>query len=288
MKRYLIVLFQFLSAVFVFAQQPTPHAIIELWPNGAPTSNGQTGDMIDTDGVLRNITKPTLTVFLPSHPNGMCVMACPGGAYHCVCTGTEGFPMAQWYLNQGIAYAILHYRLPNGHREVPLDDAQRGLQILRGHAKEWGFSKIGIQGCSAGGHLAAMASTHYTGSSNRPDFQILFYPVITLEPSFTHMGTRENLIGKNASEEVAVKYSNEKQVTSQTPPAFIMHSSDDDLVPVKNSIAYYQALVDKGVSATLHVYPNGKHGWAFHDWFAYKREWTGELERWLKWIQPRL
>lgn len=142
--------------------------------------------------------------------------------------------------------------------------------------------KLGIMGSSAGGHLASTTATHFTDAETRPDFQILFYPVITMDPAYTHMGSHGNLLGKNPSKELEQKYSNELQVTPQTPPAFILHSSDDTAVPVANSVNYYTALVKNKVPASLHTYPVGGHGWGYRDSFPYKRQWTGELEKWLR------
>ena len=156
---------------------------------------------------------------------------------------------------------------------------------MRQHAQQWGFSKLGIQGCSAGGHLASTAATHFTNAENRPDFQILFYPVITMDAAFTHQGSRENLLGKNPSQQLVDLYSNEKQVTKQTPPAFIMHSANDDIVPLRNSLEYCQALTDKGVSAVMHIYPDGGHGWCYHEWFVWKDLYKAELAEWLRRIE---
>lgn len=193
--------------------------------------------------------------------------------------------MAQWYLNQGITYAVLKYRLPNSHHQVPLEDVHQAMHLMRQHAQQWGFSKLGIQGCSAGGHLASTAATHFTNAENRPDFQILFYPVITMDAAFTHQGSRENLLGKNPSQQLVDLYSNEKQVTKQTPPAFIMHSANDDIVPLRNSLEYCQALTDKGVSAVMHIYPDGGHGWCYHEWFVWKDLYKAELAEWLRRIE---
>lgn len=279
MKR-LLLLFLACSALHLAAQQPT--AVFKLWNNEPPTHNGITAPEKDENGVASNITVPTLSVFVPKQSNGIAVLACPGGGYHCVCHGTEGFPLAQWYLNQGITYAVLKYRLPNGHHEVPLHDVFRAMDILREHQKEYGFQLLGIQGASAGGHLAATASVHYDRPEHRPDFQILFYPVITFNESETHVGSRQNLIGANPTQAIVEHFCLEKQITPQTPPAFIMHSADDKVVPLANSLHYSQALADKGVFHSLHVYPVGGHGWAFHDWFPYKSQWTAELSHWLQ------
>ena len=189
--------------------------------------------------------------------------------------------MAAWLNAQGYTLAVLKYRMPNGHDEVPLSDALQAMRILRQHSEEWKISKIGVMGASAGGHLASTVATHYTEDS-RPDFQVLFYPVISMQSDITHRGSRENLIGKNPSEELVNKYSNELQVNAQTPPAFILHSSDDGGVPVENSIRYYQALVKNRVPVSLHCYPVGGHGWGYRDSFPYKHEWQSELEKWLR------
>jgi acetyl esterase/lipase len=193
----------------------------------------------------------------------------------------EGHDMAAWFNAQGITYAVLKYRMPNEHHEVPLSDALQAIRLVRKHAEEWNIEKVGIMGSSAGGHLASTAATHYTDDS-RPDFQILFYPVISMDLSICHKGSRERLIGKIPTDELVQLYSNELQVSAQTPPAFIMHSSDDRVVPVENSLRYYQALVKNKVPASLHCYPTGGHGWGYNDNFKYKRQWTGELEKWLR------
>ena len=214
--------------------------------------------------------------------NGMAIVACPGGGYSHLAMAHEGKSMADWFNSQGITYAVLRYRMPNGHNEVPLSDSQQALRIMRQHAQEWNVKKLGIMGSSAGGHLASTTATHFTDAETRPDFQILFYPVITMDPAYTHMGSHDNLLGKNPSKELEQKYSNELQVTPQIPPAFILHSSDDTVVPVANSVNYYTALVKNKVPASLHTYPVGGHGWGYRDSFPYKRQWTGELEKWLR------
>lgn len=256
--------------------------VFQLWPDGAPTSNGETGPEIDKGPYVEKVTQPTLTVYLPEHSNGLAVLACPGGSYLQVWQGTEGHNLAKWYTDQGIVYAVLKYRLPNAHKEVPLDDVHEAMRILNSNKARYGFTKLGIQGCSAGGHLASTAATHYTSKENRPDFQILFYPVISFDASFTHMLTRDDLLGKNAPKELIELYSNEKQVTRDTPPAFIASSSDDGLVPVRNSVEYYNALVANNVSATMHLYPTGGHGWFGNENFPYREQWLSELKRWLE------
>ena len=241
----------------LFAQQPIE---MKVWPNGAPNDNGITEEKNgDTDSP--SYTKEAILYVYPAKKgNGMAIVACPGGGYSHLAMAHEGKSMADWFNSQGITYAVLRYRMPNGHNEVPLSDSQQALRIMRQHAQEW----------------------NVTDAETRPDFQILFYPVITMDPAYTHRGSHDNLLGKNPSKELEQKYSNELQVTSQTPPAFILHSSDDTVVPVANSVNYYTALVKNKVPASLHTYPVGGHGWGYRDSFPYKRQWTGELEKWLR------
>lgn len=277
MKKLLSISLLFFSAT-LFAQKPIE---IKVWPNGAPNSNGiTTAEKQIDESRVSDVTVPTLTIYRAAKPNGMAIVACPGGGYVRLATAHEGHDMAAWFNAQGITYAVLKYRMPNTHHDVPLSDALQAIRIMKQHAEEWGYNKVGIMGSSAGGHLASTAATHFTEDS-RPDFQILFYPVVSMVNP-THQGSKDNLLGKTPSQEMLNLYSNEKQVTPQTPPAFIMHSSDDKAVPVSNSIDYYTALVKNGVSASLHIYPIGGHGWGFRDNFIYKRQWTGELEKWLR------
>ena len=233
---------------------------------------------------VSDVTTPTLTVYPASHPNGMAIIMCPGGGYGGLAMKHEGHDMAPWFNTQGITYAVLKYRMPNGHHEVPLSDAEQAIRMVREHAAEWGVNpqRVGIMGASAGGHLAASLATLYSGDKTRPDFQILFYPVISMQKGVTHGGSRKNLIGENPSQELEQKYSLERQVSPRTPQAFIMLSSDDDAVPPINGIGYFLALRDHKVPASLHAYPTGGHGWGFRDNFTYKRQWTEELEKWLR------
>ena len=229
-------------------------------------------------------TEATLTIYPAKKPNGQAIVACPGGGYAGIATTHEGHDMAAWFNTQGITYAVLHYRMPYGKHEVPLSDAHQAIRYLRKNADKWGIQTVGIMGSSAGGHLASTAATHFT-TETRPDFQILFYPVVTMG-EFTHQGSKNLLLGKNPNEELVKLYSNELQVNEQTPPAFIMHSSDDTVVPVQNTINYYLAMCKHGVPASVHFYPIGGHGWGYNETFPYKTQWKNELEKWLKEIQP--
>ena len=269
-------------STMIFAQQPIE---ISLWPNGMPNSNGLTGTEEDLEGGrVANVVNPSIAVYRPEKPKGMAIIMCPGGGYARLAMGHEGHDMAAWFTTQGITYVVLKYRMPNGHYEVPLSDAEQAIRIVRQHAAEWNINphRIGIMGASAGGHLAASLATLYSSQETRPDFQVLFYPVISMKEGVTHAGSRVNLIGEKPSAELEKKYSLEQQVNAQTPQAFIMLSSDDGAVPPANSLGYYEALLKNHVPATLHAYPIGGHGWGFRDNFTYKRQWTGELEKWLR------
>lgn len=228
---------------------------------------------------------PAITVYTPKNPTGKTVLMCPGGGYTHEATAHEGHDMADWYNAQGITYAVLKYRLPYKNSEIPLADAEQAMRVLRKYAKELGVdpNKVGIAGASAGGHLATTLATHYSSPETKPDFQILFYPVVSMDANTTHMGSRINLLGENASDELVKKFSNELQVTPDTPKAFIMLSADDGAVPPANSINYFNALLaNKVKGSSLHVYPIGGHGWGFRDSFRYKSQWSGELEKWLR------
>lgn len=265
-----------LSQTWLHAQQPLE---LKLWPEGMPNDNGMTCQ--EENGVLY-VAEPTLTVYPATEGNGMAIVACPGGGYGKLAMDHEGKDMAAWFNNQGITYAVLKYRMPNGHKEVPLSDARQAMRILRHRAGEWQLKRIGIMGFSAGGHLASTVATHFEDKESHPDFQILFYPVISMDPEYTHRGTHDNLLGKQPAKEEEDDFSNELHVDGNTPPAFILHSSDDRSVPVAHSLNYYMALLRHQVPATLHIYPIGGHGWGYRDSFTYKREWTGELEKWLR------
>ncbi len=263
------------SSLFAQAQSPI---LVKLWEGeGTVTSEKPIiKGWINGDAY----SEATLTIYPASKPNGQAIIACPGGGYAGIATTHEGHDMATWFNTQGITYAVLHYRMPYGKHEIPLSDAHQAIRYMRKHASQWSINQIGIMGSSAGGHLASTAATHFT-EDTRPDFQILFYPVVTMS-DYTHQGSKDNLLGKNPTDELVHLYSNEMQVNAQTPPAFIMHSSDDTVVPVANSINYYMNMVKQGVMATMHLYPIGGHGWGYNENFPYKSQWKDELEKWLR------
>lgn len=273
--RYLLTLLTFGLCTSIMAQNME---VIELWTNGAPDDSGLTGEEVQLEnGRIGNVTNPTVTVYHPEKPNGMVIIMCPGGGYFRLAPNHEGFDMNKWFTSLGITYAVLKYRMPNGHPEVPVSDAEQAIRIFRQNAAKWKINpnKIGIMGASAGGHLASTISTQPSSKDVQPDFQILLYPAISHRNSL-----HSSLLGENPSEELKIKYSSELQVTENTVPAFIAVSSNDNLV--LNCITYYLSLREHNVSATLHIYPTGGHGWGYNDDFYYKREWTQELEKWLR------
>lgn len=197
MKRLFMMSLLAVSTV-LSAQQSTE---LKLWPNGAPNTNDITTDEQEPEkNRISNVTVPTLTIYPATQPNGLAIIMCPGGGYTRLAMDHEGHDMAQWFNTQGITYAVLKYRMPNGHSDIPLSDAHQAIRLMREHAKEWNFTKLGIMGASAGGHLASTAATHYTAET-RPDFQILLYPVVSMNPTLTHKGSHDNLLGKNPSKE---------------------------------------------------------------------------------------
>jgi len=211
-------------------------------------------------GNVRNVTDSArICIFLPEKRNGQMVIVCPGGGYGNLAVRHEGYQVAEWMAERGIATAVLFYRMPNGHNMIPLTDVQNAFRYCRYHAGEWGICSIGVMGFSAGGHLAASASVHYADSITRPDFSILIYPVISSGVSM-HRGTFQNLTNGDAG--AIEKFSLEKHVTSRTPAAFLALSTNDPVHP-DNSISYYQALKKENVTAELLILPDGGHGWGF-------------------------
>jgi len=268
--------------------------VIKLWEGNPPTDSGITEQETydKSSGWTENVSVPTLTIFSPTNNNnGMAVVICPGGGYAGLAFDHEGTEFAQWLNTFGITGVVLKYRMPNGHKEVPLEDAQQAIRYIRENSKVLGVdvNKVGIAGFSAGGHLAATASTHYSmkGTNIRPDFSILFYPVITMETA-THGGSRLKLLGENPDVSVTHFYSNEKQVNKDTPPAILLLSDDDNAVPPINSISYYNALKNYNIPATMYIFPNGGHGWGMRKDFTYHNQMLELLRMWLEDIQQKL
>ncbi|MDQ2864029.1 MAG: alpha/beta hydrolase [Bacteroidota bacterium] len=268
-------------------------------PNSISTPDKETSN---ANNVHLNVTQPTLGIYLPSKEtaNGTAVIICPGGGYQGLWMSNEGRQVAENMSKLGVAAFVLKYRLPSDvsmkDKSIgPLQDAQRAIQVVRERASEWNIdpNKIGIMGFSAGGHLASTAETHFDKSyidipkqtSLRPDFAILVYPVISFQDSLTHFGSRNALIGKDPSEENVRLFSNELQVTPQTPPTFLIQAEDDKTVSVKNIIVFFLALLKDHVPAGLHIFPTGGHGFplepAHSNWFSYCASWLKE-NGWLK------
>jgi acetyl esterase/lipase len=272
------------------AQQELPLYGNQPIPNLKPGPNLET---VDTSAnpvrySYSLVSRPTLQVFLPppGKANGTAVVICPGGGYLHLAFTHEGTDVARMLNDLGIAAFVLKYRLPNG----PLQDAQRAIQLVRERAGDWGINpaRVGIMGFSAGGHLASTAGTHFNQAvidnpaniSLRPDFMILLYPVISFEDSIAHRGSRDNLIGLHPDAALIRKFSNELQVTAQTPPTFLVHAGDDKTVPVANSLHFYEALQANGVPAEMHIYPQGGHGFGMNNPTTTDR-WTDRLKNWL-------
>lgn len=276
---------------------------IKLWdkiPGAINNEAYKEEPRLDSQGKIsgiRKVTEPTLKVFLANNntSKNTAVIICPGGAYALLSNEKEGDKVAEWFQSIGVSAFVLKYRLPSDvimkDKTIgPLQDAQEAVRVLRRNADKWHLdaTKIGIMGFSAGGHLAATLSTHYSDNvydskdniSARPDFSILIYPVISMEDGITHNGSKENLLGKNANSESIAKYSNEKQVDSNTPKAFLVHATDDKAVPVENSINYYLALKQHNIPAEMHVYEKGGHGFGLGT-SGTNKEWPKACEKWL-------
>lgn len=295
MKRLIISILCALAAVAALAQpaggrRPSfpgffgPRVdTITVWPNGAPNAfevPASANQNSWAPSVANNYTETLLEVYPARNPNGQCIIMCPGGGYAMLSLSHEARNMKDWFNARGITYCVLIYRMPRGHHDVPLSDITEAIRIMRGR-KDLGITSVGVMGTSAGGHVASTIATHYKDEVTRPDFQILMYPVITMDPSFTHKGSLDGLLGENPSQELIDLYSNEKHVTPDTPPAFITLTTDDFLVPPANSLRYYEALLANKVSATLLIYPSGGHGYGWNDTMLFKNEWTSSLATWL-------
>jgi acetyl esterase/lipase len=256
-----------------------------LWPKAAPGALG------DKDADI-----PTLAPFLPAadKASGAAVVICPGGGYGGLAISYEGMDVGAWMAKRGVAGFVLKYRVAPYKHPVPLEDAQRALRTVRARAKEWGVdpARVGILGFSAGGHLASTAATHFDDGKPdaedpieradcRPDFAILCYPVITLKPPYAHMGSRYNLLGKDADEKLVESLCNDEQVTNKTPPTFLFHTADDNAVPVENSLLFFEALHKAKVPAELHVYEHGRHGVGLAPNEPALSSWPDLLEKWM-------
>jgi len=285
MKR-LFTLLLVLCALPALAQDYGQDMTIKIWDNSsAPHSNEITAAETSTNNVIVNTTETVLYIFKadPAKATGHAMLVCPGGGYSSVCIEWEGYKVAQWLASQGVTCGVLKYRLPNGHKEIPLEDTTEALRSMRRRSKELGFdpSKLGMMGSSAGGHLTAYTS-NFAAFADRPAFTVLFYPVITGEEGLCHKGSFDHLLGKDATAYERAEYSLETRVTKNTPPTLILTSDNDTLVPTISSTRYYNALRKHGVKASLHIYPGGYHGFCMHDDVAFKPLWQQAMIEWIR------
>jgi len=273
----LALLFLIMISMHSGAQQT-----IDLYSSTIPNSkpNGIKEIELEKDSQFfgyKNVSQPSLKIYLPAEQiaTGAAVIICPGGGYGMESFKLEGIKIAEAFLQKGIAAFVLKYRLPSDSTMIdksigPLQDAQQALKIVQQRAEEWHLDteKIGIMGFSAGGHLASTAGTHFEksyipnteGINLRPNFMILIYPVISMKDQLTHNGSRENLLGKSATEKQILNFSNELHVNANTPPTWLTHTGDDTVVPVENSIRFYQTLIHHNIPSEMHLYPKGNHG----------------------------
>jgi acetyl esterase/lipase len=304
MMKKLISILAFFTCILPLWSQ---NQMLLLW-EGDPPNYRETGEstIFDTTDIVRvrNVQKPDMAVFLPSKKNatGEAVVICPGGGYGILAYDWEGTDIARWLNSEGIAAFVLKYRLPGAKSNIvphksPLMDAQRAMRLVRYHAEKWNIDpgKVGVMGFSAGGHLASTLSTHFDAGdpqgddpvdrlSCRPDFSILVYPVISFTKEYAHVGSRENLLGKDADPDLVKHFSNELQITENSPPAILIHSSDDDGVPFENSMAYYHALQKKGITSELHIYPYGGHGYSLAIGRGHLSTWPDRVAEWIRYI----
>ncbi len=289
-----LVLFPFLLRAQSF--------ILPLWESNIPNSPKEKLEESYSNEHYYVVSNPDIAVYLPSKWNftGQAVLVIPGGGYHAIAYTWEGTDVAKWLNSNGIVAAVLKYRLPNDtitnkvRYRSPLLDASRAIRLLRANAEKWKIdkNKIGVMGFSAGGNLAATLGTHFNEEqykndavdslSSRPDFMALLYPVITMEEEFTHKGSRKNLLGENPSESLINYFSAEKNVSSDTMPTFLVHCSDDKVVPVENSLIFYEALHKYNVNIEMHIYPKGGHGFSLANNMGYLSSWKIRCLDWLK------
>ena len=272
--RKILTVMLLMMCVAGFAQKGTK---MDLWPKGAPNNNGDEKD------------KAELTVYLPDakKATGRAVVCCPGGGYSHLAMDHEGHQWATFFNNQGIALIVVKYRMPHGNYKIPISDAEEAMKTVRRNAVEWHIDRnnVGIMGFSAGGHLASTIATHSKADA-APNFQILFYPVITMDPAFTHKGSHDNFLGTDRSKKEMKKleheYSNDIQVNRTTPRVFLALSDDDHAVPASNGFNYYSECYRHDVPASIHIYPTGGHGFGIRQSFTYHFEMMLELKAWLR------
>jgi acetyl esterase/lipase len=299
MKTIFLSLTFMLSTVWITRAQ---QQAIPLYPNGVPNSKPtpanyvEKNDQSNNDQWVTGVSIPTMTPFIPEKPNGAAIVIYPGGGYAGLSMDKEGYRVAKAFNQFGVTAFVVKYRLPSDdimlYKSIgPLQDAQQAVLMVRKNAATWNIDphKIGIIGFSAGGHLASTEGTHFNkvlvddkdSISVRPDFMVLLYPVISFGP-LAHVGSRENLVGKTPSQNIVDLYSNEKQVTANTPPTMLVHATDDNVVPVQNSVMFYDALLANKVKAEMHLFEAGGHGFGLNNptskdkWIDWCRNWLEE------------
>jgi len=301
MPKYFPLLLSLLLTTATLTAQYQP--LYKTIPNQKPVVNRESDTVIDK-GILivRNISEPAYRYFRVKEDGVKrpCVIICPGGGYSIAAAGHEGTDVARYLNSIGINALVLKYRMPNDANQpdktiAPLQDVQRAMYLTRTNAAAWGIDagKIGVMGFSAGAHLAASLATHYADVkipmeqtvSLRPDFQVLLYPVISMT-DIGHRGSRDNLLGKTPTETQIRYYSNEQQVNSVSPPAFIVHANDDKVVPVQNALLYYKALRDQKVEAKLLLFDKGGHGFGMQN-PEEKVQWPEQMKIWLEMVLNR-
>ncbi|MCB2379948.1 alpha/beta hydrolase [Hymenobacter sp. BT635] len=298
MKKLFALTLALVAAPALLFAQATVSLYSGTIPNSIATNLQESSITLANGGVrISNVVQPTLQVFRPAKDkaNGTAIVICPGGGYTRLSIDSEGTDVAKRLNEMGVTAFVLKYRLPNDQSQpdkttASLLDAQQALRLVRQRATEYGInsSRVGIMGFSAGGHLASTAGTHFAppagdtkdNPSVRPDFLVLLYPVISFTDSLAHAGSRERLLGTAPTPEQIRLYSNEQQVTSLTPPTFLVHAADDKTVKVQNSLRFYEACLRAGVPVEMHLYPKGGHGFGLHNKTT-KDNWPERLQNWL-------
>ena len=295
-----------LTSLFLFQMTQAQNITLPLWPAGKVPNFQKSEEVETTESTeivrISKVQTPEIAVYIPAKRNstGQAVVICPGGGYAILAYDWEGTDIAKLLNSKGITAIVLKYRLPSTKSSItphltPLMDAKRAMRIVRANADKWGIKKnnIGIMGFSAGGHLASTLATHFDEGdknskdsieqqSSRPDFAVLIYPVISMDPKIAHMGSRTNLIGEHPDSAMAKQYSNELQVTKQTPPTFLLHATDDGAVPVENSLRFYEACKTNGVPVEMHIFPKGGHGFGLAIGQGALESWPDLLVAWMR------
>lgn len=296
MKKNFVLIFFILLSAFAKAQDFVP-----LWPAGKkPNNNGKKiADSLFNERIWQVATPGIYCFVVPKDENnGTAVLIVPGGGYARLSHLYSGFNLAKWYNSIGVSAFVLIHRLPHqqdliNKQLAPVQDAQRAIRIIRANAVQWNIKtdRVGIMGISAGGHVATTLGTHVKDEaavkdtidqySYRPDFMVLLSPVVTMG-KFAHGGSKKNFLGVDTTKTNIENYSGELQVTSFTPPTFLVHAQNDSTVKVQNSVLFYQALVEKKINASLHIFPQGAHGIRLDENPGSTELWTNLLEAWLK------